>query len=118
MCTFRYIDDVLSLNKSKFGDFADGIYLIKFEIRDITDRARPASYLDKHLENEWGLVILRTKHSYDKLPDFNFPTVNIPAAPAYVVHISQLIRYSRAFGFYLDFPDFNKEATEPMTPSG
>ena len=52
MCTFRYIDDVLSLNKSKFGDFADGIYLIKFEIRDITDRARPASYLDIHLENE------------------------------------------------------------------
>jgi len=28
---------------------------------------------------------------------------NIPAAPAYWVYISQLIRYSRACGFYLDF---------------
>jgi len=50
VCTFRYIDDVLSLNK--FGDFAHGIYLIELEIRDITDRARPASYLDIHLEND------------------------------------------------------------------
>jgi hypothetical protein len=52
VCTFSYIDDVLSLNKSKFGDCADGIYLIELEISDITDRARPASYLDIHLENE------------------------------------------------------------------
>jgi hypothetical protein len=30
---------------------------------------------------------------------------NIPAAPAYGVYISQLIRYSRACSFYQDFPD-------------
>jgi hypothetical protein len=45
---------------------------------------------------------LRTK-LYDKRGDFNYPIVNfpfirsnIPAAPAYGVYISQLIRYSRA----------------------
>jgi hypothetical protein len=52
-----------------------------------------ASYLDIHLEidNEGRL---RTK-LYDKRHDFNFPIVNfpficsnIPAAPAYGVHIS------------------------------
>jgi hypothetical protein len=54
---------------------------------------------------------LRTK-LYDKRDDFNFPIVhfpficsNIPAAPAYGVYISQLIRYSRACGSYVDFLD-------------
>jgi len=37
----------------------------------------------------------------------NFPFIcsNIPAAPAYGVYISQLIRYSRTCGSYLDFLD-------------
>jgi hypothetical protein len=30
--TFCYIDDVLSLNNSKFGDFVDRIYPIELEI--------------------------------------------------------------------------------------
>ena len=54
---------------------------------------------------------LRTK-LYDKRNDFNFPIVNfplicsnIPVAPAYRIYISQLIRYSRAYGSYQDFLD-------------
>ena len=35
-CTFRYIDDVLSLNNSRFDDFVDRIYPIELEIRDTT----------------------------------------------------------------------------------
>jgi hypothetical protein len=42
--TFRYIDDVLSLNNSRFGDFVDRIYPIELEIKD-TDRS--ASYTSK-----------------------------------------------------------------------
>ena len=45
---FRYIDDVLSLNNSRFGDFVDCIYSIELEIKDIKDRS--ASYLDLHIE--------------------------------------------------------------------
>ena len=48
--TFRYIDDVLSLNNSRFGDFVDRIYPIELEIKDITDTDKSASYLDLHLE--------------------------------------------------------------------
>ena len=38
-------------------------------------------------------------------PNVTFPFIcsNIPAAPAYGVYISQLIRYSRTFGSYQDF---------------
>jgi hypothetical protein len=49
---------------------------------------------------------------FDKSDDFNFPIVNlpficsnIPAAPAYGVYISQLIRYYRTCGTYQDFLD-------------
>jgi hypothetical protein len=108
--TFRYIDDVLSLTNSRFGDFVDRIYSIELEIKDTTDKDTSASYLDLHLEIDsegW----LRTK-LYDKRDDFNFSIVNfpficsnIPAAPAYGVYISQLIRYSRACGSYQDFLD-------------
>ena len=48
--TFRYIDDVLSLNNSRLGDFVDRIYPIELEIKDTTDTDRSASYLDLHLE--------------------------------------------------------------------
>ena len=47
---FRCIDDVLSLNNSRFGDFVDRIYPIELEINDTTDTDRSASYLDLHLD--------------------------------------------------------------------
>ena len=108
--TFRCIDDVLSLNNSRFGDFVDRIYPIELEIKDIIDTDTSASYLDLHLEMD-SEGRLRPK-LYDKRDDFNFPIVNflficsnIPAAPAYGVYISQLIQYSRACGSYQDFLD-------------
>jgi hypothetical protein len=108
--TFRYIDDVLSLNNFSFGDFVDRIYPIELEIKDTKDTDRSASYLDLYLEID-SEGRLRTK-LYDKRDDFNFPIVNfpficsnLPAAPAYEVYISQLIRYSRACGSYQDFLD-------------
>ena len=101
--TFRYIDDVISLNSSRFCDFFDRIYLFELEIKDVTTTDTAASYLNLHLEigsEGW----LRTK-LYDKRDDFNFPIVNfpfrcsnIPAAPIYRVYFSQLIRYSGACG--------------------
>jgi hypothetical protein len=96
--TFRYIDDVLSLNNSRFGDFVDRIYPNELEIKDTTDTDRSASYLDLHLEID-SEGRLRTK-LYNKIDDFNFHivnfpfiSINIPAAPAYGIYISQLIRY-------------------------
>ena len=95
---------------SRFGDFVDRIYPIELEIKDTTDTDRSASYLDLHLDIDSD-GRLGTK-LYDKRDAFNFPIVNfpficsnIPAAPAYGVYISQLIRYSRTCGSYQDFLD-------------
>ena len=98
----------LSLNNSRFGDFADRIYPIVLEIKNTTDTDTSASYIGLHLDID-SEGRLRTK-LYDKRDDFNFPIVNfpficsnIPAVPAYGVYITQLIRYSRACGSYQDF---------------
>jgi hypothetical protein len=48
--TFRYIDDVLSLNNSRFGNFVDCIYPIELEVKDTTDTDMSASFLDLHLD--------------------------------------------------------------------
>ena len=64
-CNFlvRYIEDVLSLNNSKFSDYVDRINPTEIGIRDITDTATIVSYHDLHpkIYNEERI---RTKH-YD-----------------------------------------------------
>jgi hypothetical protein len=103
--TFRYIDDVLSLNNSRFGDFVERIYPIELEIKDTTEGR------------------LRTK-PYDKRDDFNFPILNfpcmcnIPESPAYGVYISQLIRYSRVRGSSQDFLDRGLLLTRKLLNQG
>ena len=106
--SFRYIDDVLSLNNPQFKDYLHLIYPKELEIKDTTDTSKSASYLDLFLFiDDNGR--LKSK-LYDKRDDFNFKIVNfpflcgnIPASPAYGVYISQLIRYSRACTHYSDF---------------
>ena len=93
--TYRYIDDVLSINNSRFAEFLPLIYPPEMEVKETTDTASSASCLDLYLE-------------FDK--DFNFKIINfpnmssnIPAAHAYGAYISQLIRYARASSNYSDF---------------
>ena len=121
--TFRYIDDVLSLNNPKFSDFVDRIYPYELEIKDTTETTKSASYLDLFLEID-NDGRLKTK-IYDKRDDFSFPIVNfpflssnIPAAPAYGVYISQLIRYSRACISYQDFLERGSLLTTKLLNQG
>jgi hypothetical protein len=106
--TFRYIDDVLSLRNARFGDFVDRIYPIELEIKDSSDSE--------------GRLRMKL---YDKRDDFNFPIVNfpficsnIPAAPAYGVYLSQMIRYSRACGSYQHFLDRGLLLTRKLLTRG
>ena len=74
--TFRYIDDLLSINNKTFGDFLDFIYLNELEIKDTTDTSTSVNYLDLKLEIG-DQEHLFTK-IYDKRDDFNFNIVNFP----------------------------------------
>ena len=70
---FRYIDDVLSLNNSRFGDFLHLIYPSQLEIKSATDPVKPASYIDLHPEIDTR-ERLNTK-IYDKCDDFDWSIV-------------------------------------------
>lgn len=50
------IDDVHSLNNSKFVDSIDRIYLIEFNMKETTETARSASYIDLHLKWQWKSI--------------------------------------------------------------
>ena len=73
--TYRYIDDVLSLNNKNFDNYVDLIYPPELEIKDTTDSSSSASYLDFLSDDNNGH--LNTK-LYDKRDDFNFSIVNFP----------------------------------------
>ena len=101
--SFRFIDDLLPLSNSRFSDHMYFIYQNELEVKDTTDTQESASNFDIHLEID---------NLYAKSDDFTFPIIdfpfisnNIPAAPAYRVYISQVIRYSRAYAQYSDFLD-------------
>ena len=89
--TFRYIDDVLSLNNPKFNDYFDVIYPKELDIKDTTDAPKLANYLD-HLEfDKYGKLLRRL---YDKHDDFEFPIVNFS-------YLSSNISESPAYGVFL-----------------
>ena len=97
-----------SINNSRFAEFLPLIYPPELEVKETTDTASSASFLDLYLEfDDSGQLSTKI---YDKRDDFNFKIINfpnmcsnIPASPAYGVYISQLIRYARGSSNYSDF---------------
>ena len=103
--TYRYIDDVLSINNTEFENYLGQMYPVELKIKDTTESNTSASYLDLLLSI--GRDGQLHTSIYDKRDDFNFHITNfpflssnIPTSPAYVVLISQLIRYARACSSY------------------
>ena len=104
--TFRYKHDkdyVISLNNSKCGDYVELIYPNELKVKDNTDTVTSASYLDLHKQITKDKNLLQKRGLW--FPNVNFPFLCsiIPAAPAYGVHVSRLIRYSRACITYHEF---------------
>ena len=74
--TYRYIDDILSINNPDFENYHGQMNPPKLEIKDTTESNTSASYLDLLLSiGRDGK--LRTS-LYDKRDDFNFHITNIP----------------------------------------
>ena len=121
--TFRYIDDVLSLNNSKFSDYINDIYPEELEIKETIDNSTSSSFLNLLLEFDSDNR-LRVK-IYDKRDDFNSNIVNypflcgnIPQSPSYGVYVSQLIRYARASSLYDDFVSRSSRLTSKLLRQG
>ena len=105
--TYTYIDDILSINNPEFENYLGQMYPTELEIKDTTDSTTSASYLDLLLSI--GRDSQLHTSIYDKRVDFSFHITNfpflcsntsIPSSPAYVVCISELIRYTRTCSLY------------------
>ena len=103
--TYRYIDDVLSINNPECENYLGQIYSVELEIKVTTESNTSASYLDLLLSI--GRDGQLHTSIYDKRDDLNFHITNfsflssnIPTSPAYSVLISQRIRFARAFSLY------------------
>ena len=84
------------------------IYPLELEIKETTDTASFATFLDLYLEfDDSGQLSakINDKRDYFNFKIINFQNIcrNIPASPAYDFYISQLIRYARASNNYSDF---------------
>ena len=107
--TFRYIDDLLSVNNENFGNYISDIYSSDLELKDTTLTSNEVCYLDTRIRNGDSNTPFHLS-VYDTRDDFSFRIVNfphmdsnIPANPVYGVYISQLVRYVRICTSKLDF---------------
>ena len=106
--TYRYIDDVLSINNPDFENDLSQMYPFELEIKDTTESNTSASYLDLLLsigrdgQLHTSLYDIRDYFNFH-ITNFPFLSSNIQSSPAFVVFISQLIRYARASSSYKCF---------------
>ena len=105
--TYRYIDDVLSINDPEFENYLGQMYSVELDIKvkDTTESDTSATYLDLLLSI--GRDGQLHTSIYDKRDDFNFHIINFPflssnirASLAYDVFISQLKGYAQACSSY------------------
>ena len=101
--TFRYIDDLFSINNVDFRNYISAIYSSELQLKDTSILSTEVCYLDTNIKT--GDVNTPFCISIcDKRDDFTFRVVsfphmdsNIPTNPAYGVYISQLVRYARIY---------------------
>ena len=96
--TFRYIDDLFSVNNDSFEEYISSIYPSELELKDTTMASNEVCYLDTRIKQGDDSTPYHIS-VYDKRDDFDFRIVNfphmdsnIPANPAYGIYISQLVR--------------------------
>ena len=99
-CTYRYINDVLSINNPDFENYLGQMYPPELEIKDETESNISAS--------TWICSCQSIRRSTSHFPlrqtwritHFKFLNSNNPSLPAYGDFISQLIWYARACSSY------------------
>ena len=74
--TYRYIDDVLSINNPDFENYLGQMYPPELEIKDTTESNTSASYLDLLLSIGWDGQLHTSL--YNKRDDFNLHITKLP----------------------------------------
>ena len=75
--TYRYIDDVLSINDSRFAEFLPLIYPPELEVKETTDTASSASFLDPHILTSLKNDVKGTEKDIQKYEKMKIKDTNI-----------------------------------------
>ena len=97
--TYRYIDDVLSINNPEIENYLDQMHPAELEIKDTMESIISASYLDLLLSigknGQLHTSIYKKRDDFNfHITNFPFLSSNTPSSSYYDVFISQLIRYA------------------------
>ena len=115
--SFHYIEEVLSLNNSRFDNYLHLIYPNKLEVKDTADTQRSASNHGIYIEIDNGW---RSKTKLcDKRDYFTFPIVNFPFISSYIpASLAYSTRSSRNCAQYSDFLDRTQLLTQEKLKQG
>ena len=75
--TFRYIDDLFSINNVDFGNYISAIYPPELQLTDTSTSSTEVCYLDTHIKTGDTTTPFRIS-IYDKRDDFTFWTATFP----------------------------------------
>ena len=120
--TYRYLDDIFSLNNPEFSNYIHEIYPTELILNKSNSTSDHCPFLDLNINIVNGKLVTKI---YDKRDDFSFPIVNfpfldgdVPLAPSYGVYISQLVRFARVCSDVSDFNERNLFITEKLLHQG
>ena len=118
----RYIDDLLTLNNSRFEKEIENIYPHELKLKKTTESPTTLSYLDILITIDNGTYSTTV---FDKRDTFTFGIVNypvlsssIPAKSAYGVYISQLVRIGRICSNFVQFTERHYKLTQKLIRQG
>ena len=106
--SYRYTDDLISFNNTRFKELISDIDPKELAISETTESTSIASYLDLlFIQDKNNNITTKLDDKRDafcfQIVNFSFMSSNIPSAPAYGVYASQLICYARCCSNYGDF---------------
>ena len=106
--SYRYTDDLISFNNTRFKEFISDIYPKELTISETTESTSVASYHDllsiRDKNNNIMIKLCEKRVAFGfHIVKFPFMSSDIPLAPAYGVYASQLIHYACFCSNYSDF---------------
>ena len=120
--TVRYIDDLLTLNNTRFQEEIPNIYPVELVLKRTTESLCELSYLDiciRIIDHKFTTKVFDKRDSFGfNIVNFPFLCGNIPIQPAYGVYISQLVRIGRICDSYNDFCSRNYMITSKLIRQG
>jgi len=120
--SFRYLDDLCSLDNSLFHTYIKNIYPKELILLQSNNSDDKATFLDLDVQINNLHCTLKI---YDKRDDFDFNIVifpqldgDVPSSPSYGIYLSQLIRFARLCNRVDDFHEQNSIMSRKLLKQG